>query len=112
MIIQTKRAVNALKQAGFNRSDFRVRTPCKNGEYQKTEISLFVPGYRALAYVLPMLATKELDVIIHVLQPRFENGDPRYYVHVQPGKGRLETFDFINRVHVAYGKAWTIPKIE
>ena len=41
MLPQTKDNIEKLKEAGFERSNFSVRTPCNSkGEYEKTRITL------------------------------------------------------------------------
>jgi len=68
MLPQTRRAVEALKDAGLTRDQFRIRTPLKqsaNGiSYGDTSIVLLVP-YAQTALYIPKLA-KAFKVVVTI----------------------------------------------
>jgi len=68
MLPQTRRAVEALKEAGLTRDQFRIRTPWKqsaNGiSYGDTSIVLLIP-YAQTAPYIPKLA-KSFKVVVTI----------------------------------------------
>jgi hypothetical protein len=66
MLPQTRRAVEALKEAGLERSQFRIRTPFEQGKgYGKTTIVLLCP-YAQTAPYIPKLA-QSFKVVVTIL---------------------------------------------
>ncbi len=65
MLVQTRRAVEALKEAGLERSQFRIRTPWREGKgCGKTTIVLLCP-YGQTAPYLQKLA-KSFKVVVTI----------------------------------------------
>ncbi len=66
MLPQTKRAVDALKDAGLTKNQFRVRTPWKQSVkgYGETIIVLLIP-YSQTAPYIPKLA-KSFRVVVTI----------------------------------------------
>lgn len=63
---QTRRVILALLQAGYARSEFRVFTPCKRGEYQDTIIIVRSRFERQESLLPRVLATNLLNVTLFV----------------------------------------------
>lgn len=59
---QTRRAIQALLDAGYRRSEFSVLTPCRRGEYQDTRIYVWAPVDRQDRRLPFLLQTNQVDV--------------------------------------------------
>ncbi len=89
MLVQTRRAVDALKEAGLVRSQFRIRTPWKESVkgYGDTTIVLLIPYSQTAPYLQKLAKSFRVvvtffdgipcHVSIEVAEPglyKFENG--------------------------------------
>ena len=104
MLIQTRRAIDGLKAAGFDRSEFRVRTPLNRttGEYKPTEIYLHADNNKQLAHVL-FLLEQDFDVTVYAI-------DGFTTIDVKLGNGQLSTHNFVDNISVTTawnGRKWS-----
>ena len=89
MLEQTKRAIAGLKAAGFERSEFKARTPKRNGYWGRAEISIEAPREKQIAAIPALLATGDFDVTRYYRADGFE-----YYPTIQDGSGQLTEIRF------------------
>ncbi len=90
MLEQTRRAIEGLKAAGFERSEFKVRTPRNSRkEYEDTVITIYASREKQIAAIPALLASGDFDVIRYFRADGFE-----FYPSVRDGSGELTEYRF------------------
>ena len=98
MLEQTRRAIEGLKAAGFERGEFRVRTPMnRRREYEETEIRICASREKQVA-AIPALAEQGFVVTRYIGADGFE-----FYPSVRRGYGggRVDVIRFAEDGRVA-----------
>lgn len=98
MLAQTKRMIEALKAAGYQRKEFRVRTPYDHdlGGYGATEIIVWASKERQMALLDAVLANGINATICKRKDDPSDVGSYPLYSESYDGSGKLSIIEYLD----------------